>query len=607
MVDNTQPQGDANSRLLSQLPNQNGSGGFTHCDMLHTEQNALRHLNPAPSKSFYATCLPELTTRPFSVRSSHASIPYFPKVKDQDVTYIYDAVDSALRTASASLTRLNIDSTQKVITDSSPISKLADTITDCSTLSSRIADLEEIKTALGPRPIRSSINWHNYSGVANVDTPMAFANAPESFLDRTLSAIGRQAFIGFCVFSSYFFYSVGGFPVTGQDKIVDMIKNRPRKVASSSSSLPSPYSSSSVLLPTQRRPLLTVCNHTTTLDDPLAVAGVVPPFLLSTPSLTRWVVSAQDICFRSLAGYFFALCKCVPVERGSGVFQPSMGILSRLLSQGEWVHIFPEGRANFDPIYTGRDRETRDPLGLSPLRRGAATLAFHSALRGEDPVVLPYAHAGLSDAKPGGGFLPLLAGKPMKGAVGEPLEMGEVVNAYKTHLERYMSGESAYFPQQDDYIAKISNRIHVALQTLYDDMGEGRYTKDKDGKGGFWSTYLTQAAREIVEKRGKISNTEKQEQEIQQVLREITKERENAPPGRQRKLLYPSPRCWLDAPNADLEGDVQRKTTPLDLFQQMKVLEMLVARKEPNHFHNHKSQSIESAKPTGRDLTSERS
>lgn len=272
----------------------------------------------------------------------------------------------------------------------------------------------------------------------------------------------------------------------------------------------------------------------------------------------------------------FSLSQCIPIERGGGVFQPSMSILQQLLSHGEWVHFFPEGRANFDPIFTGRDAISRTPLSLLPLRRGVAFLAFQSALRGENPIILPYTHAGTPDCKPGGGFLPINTKKTICAKVGTPIEITDIVDSYSSHLQHYLLDQSPYFPLMDDYIHKISDRFHVSLQTLFDDTPS--LTPDRSSQA-FWTNYIRFYAENEFKKHGNIAHDE---QAIQAIQAELWKARMNARPSKPTKILFPQPRNFFDAPDVNIGKD---NITPNDLYRKMVELEELqsVIKQDTGH------------------------
>ncbi|KAL6998774.1 folate gamma-glutamyl hydrolase [Sarracenia purpurea var. burkii] len=83
-------------------------------------------------------------------------------------------------------------------------------------------------------------------------------------------------------------------------------------------------------------PLLTVSNHMSTLDDP--VMWGFKGFPTMDAKLVRWVLAAEDICFKNkVLSYFFRLGKCIPITRGAGIYQQHMNEALDRLSDGEWV------------------------------------------------------------------------------------------------------------------------------------------------------------------------------------------------------------------------------------------------------------------------------
>ncbi|KAL2635346.1 hypothetical protein R1flu_006825 [Riccia fluitans] len=157
-------------------------------------------------------------------------------------------------------------------------------------------------------------------------------------------------------------------------------------------------------------PLVTVSNHMSTLDDPLmwGIKGLP----ITDPKLSRWTLTAEDICFtNTLFSYFFRLGKCLPVRRGAGIYQPYMDDALDVINRGDWLHTFPEGTLSQE------DRPIRR------LKWGTASLIARASLQ---PVVLPIAHSGFEKVLPENymfGRRPLLP-LPFKNitiVVGEPM------------------------------------------------------------------------------------------------------------------------------------------------------------------------------------------
>jgi len=133
------------------------------------------------------------------------------------------------------------------------------------------------------------------------------------------------------------------------------------------------------------RPLITVANHVSCLDDPLLM-GALPWRTLLKASWTgrmRWTPGSRRICYANpLLGYFFGLGQVIPVSWGLGVFQEGMRIAQSRLERGDWVHIFPEGRVN----QSGR---------IWPVKWGVGQLIMETKRKlGVSPIILSLAHTG---------------------------------------------------------------------------------------------------------------------------------------------------------------------------------------------------------------------
>ncbi|CAG9463138.1 unnamed protein product [Pedinophyceae sp. YPF-701] len=203
----------------------------------------------------------------------------------------------------------------------------------------------------------------------------------------------------------------------------------------------------------QRRALITVSNHAAALDDPLVTAAVLPLDKLLRADDVRWTLCATDRCFKtSLMARMFRAVKVLPVERGVGLHQPGMEAAQKLLADGEWVHIFPEG--------------TRQPRGrIGPIRAGVGKLAVScmqaragdgtdGAAAALPPLLVPIAHRGMDEVMPRGSVAPRV-GRDVTVVVGAPVDMSDLAAAL-----------SAGTLTADDVQAEVARRVGRSLAQL---------------------------------------------------------------------------------------------------------------------------------------------
>lgn len=92
-------------------------------------------------------------------------------------------------------------------------------------------------------------------------------------------------------------------------------------------------------------PLITICNHSSCLDDPLLWGALLPMKWTWNAFRHRWSAAAHDVCFtKQWHAAFFALGRSLPICRGAGVYQPSMEAFAQLIRDREFVHVFPQAR-----------------------------------------------------------------------------------------------------------------------------------------------------------------------------------------------------------------------------------------------------------------------
>ncbi|KAJ1388897.1 Tafazzin [Sesbania bispinosa] len=212
-------------------------------------------------------------------------------------------------------------------------------------------------------------------------------------------------------------------------------------------------------------PLITVSNHMSTLDDP--VMWGFKGFPIFDAKLARWVLAAEDICFKNAVySYIFRVGKCIPITRGGGIYQEHMNEALERLNDGEWLHTFPEGKV------------CQEDEPIRRLKWGTASLIVRAPIT---PIVLPIVHHGFHEVMPEkfmfGRRPPIpLCNKKINIFVGDPIEFDlPAMSQMAIAQSRKEPFPSIGWPSTSDGLdeaaqrclyTKISEQIHAAMEKL---------------------------------------------------------------------------------------------------------------------------------------------
>ena len=166
-------------------------------------------------------------------------------------------------------------------------------------------------------------------------------------------------------------------------------------------------------------PLITVCNHTSCLDDPLVWGATLNWRHLITHCMhyMRWTLAASDVCYnKSWHARFFSCGRGVPVVRGDGVYQIGQDFVLEQLNKAGWAHTFPEGGINMTNEF-------------KRLKWGVGRLVADANVT---PSVLPFWHVGMEEILPNyRPYIPRI-GKTVTIVMGEPMDFSGLVSQMKS-------------------------------------------------------------------------------------------------------------------------------------------------------------------------------
>lgn len=152
---------------------------------------------------------------------------------------------------------------------------------------------------------------------------------------------------------------------------------------------------------------------------------------------------------RSLFSAFFRNGQVLETFRGNGIFQPSVDIAIKQLNEGNWVHLFGEGKVNQPPNYPRSHGVARLPR----FKWGVGRILMETAI---PPVIIPMWLTGFDKLMPEHRVSPYKyfpkLGIRLGVAFGDPIPVEEIMAVLSAHsYEPLVTEGSVEFKPSDKF------------------------------------------------------------------------------------------------------------------------------------------------------------
>ena len=219
-----------------------------------------------------------------------------------------------------------------------------------------------------------------------------------------------------------------------------------------------------------KRGLLSVSNHLSVMDDPGLFAACLPWWRLPN-SKFRWTICTEDVFFANpFVQKLLGAGNGLPLDRSGSLEQPMFQRFQEKLDNGNWCHIFPEGRVWQRWRYNDTDTH------LGKFKFGVGKLIAHCK---NQPIVVPFFHKGMDMVVPEKvtknlkkpsvpkSLIPK-TGQDVTMWVGEPIDFTEKIAKFNEVHPGMLDNWSSTSETLGLYV-DITNDIYAAVKKLEDE------------------------------------------------------------------------------------------------------------------------------------------